>query len=231
MPVPPTRHPVSFASVAPAADRAARVLVLPVDRLRAPGRTVTVSALTAVSLAMERVARERHSATGTMAAHVTVALPDDVRWGARNRFLPAMVDLAVGVPDVAERAARIAASLEAGRRRARHPTILRRYETGNSVPRPVMRAVGPAPRPPTDSVLAHTSFSSVHRGPADLCLGGAPVLFTAGFPALSLASSLSHGVYTIGDTATISVLWSPGALPGMDDYADVLQEALAALAA
>ncbi|MBY6350148.1 wax ester/triacylglycerol synthase domain-containing protein [Rhodococcoides corynebacterioides] len=230
VPASPVRHPVSFASVAPATDRATRVLVIPVDRLRAPGRTVTVSALTAVSIAMERVSRDQHSESGTMAAHVTVALPDDARWGARNRFLPAMVDLAFGTPDVSERAARIAVSLEAGRRRAGHPTVLRRYETGNDVPRPLMRAFGPTPQPPAESVLAHTSFSSVHRGPADLRLGDAPVLFTAGFPALSLASSLSHGVYTIGDTATVSVLWSPGSLPGMHGYVDVLEEALSALA-
>lgn len=246
-PDPPARHPVSFASVPPALDRAARILVIPVERLRRPGRTVTLTALAAVSIAMEEAARRRGAGVPTpdrpalsptaptvppsMAAHVTVALPDDAPWGARNRFLPAMVDLGIGTHDVADRLDRIATSLAAGRRRALHPAILRRYETGNVVPRPIMRAFGPTPQPPSDSVLAHTSFSSVHRGPANLSLGEAPVLFTAGFPALSLASSLSHGVYTIGDTATMSVLWSPGSLPDMDGYVDLLGDALSTVTA
>jgi hypothetical protein len=60
--------------------------------------------------------------------------------------------------------------------------------------------------------------SSVDRGPADLRFGDAPVLLTAGYPALSPAMGLTHGVHGIGDTVAISVHAAESAIGDVDAY-------------
>ena len=70
-----------------------------------------------------------------------------------------------------------------------------------------------------DSVTGTTVVSSVHRGTADLTLGGGPVRFTAGFPALSPVMGLTHGVHGIGDTITIGITSAHSAVPDPDGYA------------
>lgn len=63
--------------------------------------------------------------------------------------------------------------------------------------------------------------SSVNRGPADLTLGAGKVLFTTGFPALSPAQGLTHGIHGIGDHVAISVTAAPGVLDVIDGVRDV----------
>jgi hypothetical protein len=67
-------------------------------------------------------------------------------------------------------------------------------------------------------VSGNTVVSSVYRGPADLRFGGAPALLTAGYPALSPAMGLVHGVHGIGDTIAISVHAAASAVGDIDDY-------------
>ncbi|MBV8788792.1 MAG: DUF1298 domain-containing protein, partial [Mycobacterium sp.] len=63
-----------------------------------------------------------------------------------------------------------------------------------------------------------------------LNFGGAPVLLTAGYPALSPAMGLAHGVHGIGDTIAISVHAAESAFGnqgvGIDGYLRLLDAAL-----
>jgi hypothetical protein len=81
------------------------------------------------------------------------------------------------------------------------------------------------------SVIGNTVVSSVFRGADDLEFGGGRVRFTAGFPALSPAMGLTHGVHGIGDTVTVSVTTSSALMPDLDRYAELLRAELAAVAA
>ncbi|MFT3900623.1 MAG: wax ester/triacylglycerol synthase family O-acyltransferase [Gordonia sp. (in: high G+C Gram-positive bacteria)] len=82
----------------------------------------------------------------------------------------------------------------------------------------------PATDPP-GAVTGHTVVSSVNRGAADLVLAGGAVRLTAGFPALSTAHSLTHGVHGIGDAITLSVLADPDIID-VDGYVAALTAAL-----
>lgn len=227
LPPDPTRRPPAGFNNPPGPRRAVSLVSLPVRELKLPGLTVTHGALTAVSIAMERFARDHDDpAACELGAHVTVGVPAGVRWSANNRFLPAMVCLGTGSADVRERGARIKASLDGEIARLSNPDVLRQFDVPNRVPRPVLRAMEPRSSARPASVLAHTSVTSLNRGPADLSLCGAPAVSTAGFPALSPAGSISHGLYTLGDTATFSVLTAPESFADAEDYPQYLREAL-----
>lgn len=75
-------------------------------------------------------------------------------------------------------------------------------------------------------VSGNTVVSSVHRGAADLSIGDARVVLTAGYPALSPVMGLTHGVHGIGDTVAISVHAAESAVPDIDAYVRLLDEAL-----
>jgi hypothetical protein len=98
------------------------------------------------------------------------------------------------------------------------------------VPAPLLRwgvaQLDPLMRSPT--VIGNTVVSSVNRGPADLHLGDAPVVVTAGYPALSPMMGLSHGVHGIGDTVAISVNTAESAIGDVDEYVARLDAALSA---
>ncbi|HET7665513.1 MAG TPA: WS/DGAT domain-containing protein, partial [Mycobacterium sp.] len=66
----------------------------------------------------------------------------------------------------------------------------------------------------------------VHRGAADLSFGGAPVVLTAGYPALSPMMGLTHGVHGIGDTIAVSVHAAESAVGDVDAYVERLESAL-----
>jgi hypothetical protein len=78
-------------------------------------------------------------------------------------------------------------------------------------------------------VAGNTVVSSVNRGPADLSFGGATVALTAGYPALSPAMALTHGVHGIGGTVAISVHAAESAFgecADIDAYVRLLDAAL-----
>ena len=75
-------------------------------------------------------------------------------------------------------------------------------------------------------VAGNTVVSSVYRGAADLSFGDARVVLTAGYPALSPVVGLTHGVHGIGDTVAISVHAAESAVPDIDAYVRLLDEAL-----
>ncbi|BDT84482.1 WS/DGAT domain-containing protein [Nocardia cyriacigeorgica] len=223
-----------------------RMVVCPADQLRAPGFSVTVLALTAVSIALERYLECRASLPDRLGAQVPMALPAlrpargrDANIISRavtalalaqprNNYRSLGVDLSADEPDPRRRAERIAADLAARRTRAVHPLLSVQDRVTASLPAPILRR--DVDRYPIDTIpdalAGHTVVSSVYRGPADLAFGDAPVLFTAGFPALGAVMHLTHGVHGLGDTVTISVHADPATIPDLDCYADLLRAAL-----
>ncbi|GAB2526269.1 WS/DGAT/MGAT family O-acyltransferase [Nocardia heshunensis] len=200
-----------------------RMLVCDRNRLRAPGRSVTVVALTAVSLALERYLRDRGEPVTELRAQVPMAMVGP----ARNGYRDLSVDLAVAEP-LPQRADRIAADLAARRERAAHPLQDAQDAVTAVLPAALLhRDVAQARLDILpDRVSGHTVLSSVDRGAADLEFGGGAVRFTAGFPALGAVMHLTHGVHGLGDTVTISVYADPAVVADLDGYAALLESAV-----
>ena len=56
--------------------------------------------------------------------------------------------------------------------------------------------------------------------------GDAPVVVTAGYPALSPMMGLTHGVHGIGDTVAVSVHAAESAIGDVDEYVARIDAAL-----
>jgi hypothetical protein len=209
---PPVPRPPLPTNTRPAGIRRMRTLVRRRGQLRGP--TVTISVLTAVSAAL---AEHLGAQADQLAAEVPIAKTSTRQ--ANNHFSNVTVGLYPQLP-APMRAGRIAADLANGRRRAAHPAARAGDRAFAAIPAPLLRwgvaqfdaAVRPA------RVSGNTVVSSVNRGAADLHFGGAPVLLTAGCPALSPVMSLTHGVHGIGETVVISVHAAESALGDIDGY-------------
>jgi hypothetical protein len=218
----PTRMPLRT-NAAPTGPRRLRTVVLQRDRI---GPTVTVGVLAAIGVALDGHLRSLGDEPADLAAEVPMARAGVRR--ANNHY----GNVGVGLyPRSAHRAALIAAELAARRRRALHPATAAEDRAFAAVPAPVVRwgvgQVDPAARPAR--VSGHTVVSSVNRGAADLRIGGAPVAFTAGFPALSPAMGLVHGLHGLGDVVVVSVHAAESAVGGpggAEAYVDRLARAL-----
>lgn len=204
----------------PTGARSVRTLV----RRRADlcGPTVTVAALSAVSVALSEYLDEPCDSLG---AEVPMA-KSGVRQ-ANNHF----GNIRVGLYPRYDRAARIeaiAADVANGRLRAGHPASAAADRAFAATPAALLRwgvqKFDPQTRPA--SVAGNTVVSSVYRGAADLRFGAAPVLMTAGFPALSPAMGLTHGVHGIGDTVVVSVHAAESAIADIDVYLRLLEGSL-----
>ncbi|MGE2815484.1 WS/DGAT domain-containing protein [Mycobacterium heidelbergense] len=207
----------------PEGARSVRTLVR--HRSEVPGPTVTVGVLAAVSTALSALLGD---AAESLGAEVPMAKPGVPQ--AHNHFGNIVVGLYPDLdPDA--RIERIATDLANGRRRSEHPAMRAADRAFAAVPAPLLRwgiSQFDADARPTQ-VSGNTVVSSVNRGPADLSFGGAPVVLTAGYPALSPAMSLTHGVHGIGDTVAISVHAAASAFrPGadVDAYVQLLDAAL-----
>lgn len=207
------------------AAHTARLLVLAAADLRLPGRTVTVAALTAISVALTRYLTGHGHPPDALGAQVPAAVPGTA--GGNNYRSPG-VDLHVTEPDLRARSALIAADLAARRTRATHPLLRAQDRVTAVVPAVLLRR--DVERYPLDAVPAeiagHTVVSSVHRGPADLTFGGGPVHWTGGFPALGSVMHLTHGVHGLGDTVTLSVHADPAVVPDLQHYLALLAAAV-----
>ncbi len=204
----------------PAGARMVRTLVRDRSQLRGP--TVTIALLTAVSTALSNLLAQQCDSLG---AEVPMAKPGPRQ--AHNHFANIVVGLypELGIED---RMRRIASELANGRRRAEHPAARSADRAFAALPAPLLRwGVGqfdPDARPVR--VAGNTVISSVDRGAADLRFGDAPVLLTAGYPALSPAMGLTHGLHGIGDTVAISVHAAESAIGDIDGYLHRLDAAL-----
>lgn len=214
-------------NVAPTGSTSLRCITVDRSRLAAPGISVTVGALTAVSVALSRyLTVHGDSVPAELGAEVTLAKSGIRR--ARNHFRNAGVDLFPDTDDLVERAGRIAASLADRRRRAAHPAMDAQSRATEMVPA-VLLHLGIQQFDATavpDAVTGNTVVSSVARGDDDLFLGGGRVRFTAGFPALSPVMGLTHGVHGIGGSVTLSVTSSASAMPDPDVYEALLRDAV-----
>jgi hypothetical protein len=204
----------------PGRTRSVRTLVRRRSQLRGP--TVTVAALAAVSTALSTLLGD---GSDTLGAEVPMAKPGAPQ--ARNHFGNVVVGL---YPELGfdARVERIAADLANGRRRFEHPATRAADRAFAAVPAALLRwgvaQFDPFVRP--TQVAGNTVVSSVNRGAADLSFGGARVVLTAGYPALSPAMGLTHGVHGIGDTVAISVHAAESAIPDIDVYLELLDAAL-----
>jgi hypothetical protein len=217
-------RPLLATNARPDGVRSVRTLVR--HRSQLPGPTVTVGVLAAVSTALSALLGEAASSLG---AEVPMAKPGVPQ--AHNHFGNVVVGL---YPDLGlgARTERIATDLANGRRRFEHPATRSSDRAFASVPAALLRwgiSQFDADTRPT-RVAGNTVVSSVNRGPADLSFGDAPVVLTAGYPALSPAMSLTHGVHGIGDTVAISVHAAESAFQSegadIDAYVELLDAAL-----
>ncbi|OJZ68898.1 DUF1298 domain-containing protein [Mycobacterium paraffinicum] len=216
----PGPRPLLPTNARPGTVRSVRTLVRHRKQLRGP--TVTVGALSAISTALSDLVGH---AADTLGAEVPMAKPGVAH--AHNHFGNVVVGLHPRLA-LQARAERIATELADGRRRFAHPATRSADRAFAAVPAPLLRwgiaQFDPDIRP--TQVSGNTVVSSVNRGAADLTFGGARVVLTAGYPALSPAMGLTHGVHGIGDTIAISVHAAETAVPDIDAYLELLDAAL-----
>ncbi|MGC0362939.1 hypothetical protein ABH922_000923 [Rhodococcus sp. 27YEA15] len=222
----PNRPRVVF-NTPPGERRLVRMVVRDGSDLRGGGVSVTVAAMTAISVAMSNYLTVHDvPVPAELGAEVTIAKPGSPT--ARNHFRNAGVGLFPDISDLRERAARIEESMAERRARAAHHSGAASDRALDAVPGPLVRwgvqqydfTAVPA------EVTGNTVVSSVARGDADLVLGGGTVRFTAGFPSLSPVMSLTHGVHGIGDTVTIGITASPLSIPDVDVYEQMMHDAV-----
>jgi hypothetical protein len=205
-------RPVLATNTRPTGARTVRTLVR--RRAQLPGPTVTVGVLAAVSAALSGYLADPCDDLGA-----EVPMAKIVARQANNHFVNVRAGL---YPQLAwqPRAERIAADLANARCRAQHAAARSADRAFAAVPAALLRwgvaRFDPDARPVR--VGGNTVVSSVHRGAADPRFGTAPVLLTAGFPALSPAMGLTHGVHGIGDTVAISVHAAESAIGDIDSY-------------
>jgi hypothetical protein len=219
------RRPALVTNTRPEGRRMLRTLIL--DRDDLPGPTVTVSALAVVSLALSDYLTGRGVDPATLGAEVTMASPGKAL--ARNNLRNVGVDLFSTTASMERRTGQIAEALALRRARSVHPSLRAGDVAFAAVPAPLLRW-GVAQFDPgivPDRVIGNTVVSSINRGAADLVFGGVPVAFTAGYPALSPAMGITHGVHGIGDTVAISVHAAESAIDDIDNYLEILSSSIA----
>ncbi|OZC97626.1 hypothetical protein CH275_26385 [Rhodococcus sp. 06-235-1A] len=222
----PNSRALTALDVPPTGRTSIRTIVLPKAALQSSDTTITVFVMTAISIALQRFLDD----SSDLAAEVTLAR--EVRGDARNNFGNVGVGLFTAEPNIRTRMQLISKDLAARRARANHPLSdaarVSQDEVEAHVPAFLaewgVAQFDPAATPPT--VTGNTVVSSVSRGAADLTLCGGSVRFTAGFPALSPAMSLTHGVHGIGNTVTIGITSNSAAVPDPDSYEALLRNAL-----
>jgi hypothetical protein len=205
-------QPALSTNTQPTGARPMRTLVRHRSQLHGP--TATVAALAAVSGALSG---QLGDVASSLVAEVTMAKPGVPH--SHNHFANVTVGL---YPDLDRQARveRIAADLTNARLRSEHPAPRAADRAFAATPAPLLRwgvsLFDPEVQPA--QVAGNTVLSSIYRVPADLKFGAAPVLLTAVFPGLSSVIGLTHGVWGVGDTVTVSVHAAESAVGDIDDY-------------
>jgi hypothetical protein len=186
---------------------------------------VTVAALSAVSVALAEHLRGVGEDPSCLGAEVPMAKPPPRL--AYNHF----GNVGVGLyPELVEpeRGARIAADLDARRRRGAHPAMRVADLAFAATPAPLLRwgmdRFDPDVR--VSKVTGNTVVSSVNCGPMDFHFGGAPVTVACAFPGLSPMMGLTHAVCGVGDAISMSVHAAESAIGDIDGYVERLDAAL-----
>jgi hypothetical protein len=223
VPPPGDLRPALRTNARPAGPRHLRTVVGRRSDLAGP--TVTVSALSAVSVALAEHLRSLGEDPSRLGAEVPMAKPPPRL--AYNHF----GNVGVGLyPELAgsERGVRIAADLDARRRRAAHPAVRASDLAFAATPAPLLRwgmdRFDPDVR--VAQVTGNTVVSSVNFGAADFTFGGAPVTVATAFAGLSPMIGLTHVVGGVGDTIAIGVHAAESAVGDMDAYVERLEAAL-----
>jgi hypothetical protein len=218
--------PVLRTNARPAGRRGLRTVVRARAQLSRP--TVTVAALVGIAEALAGQLAELGEDPATLGAELMIAKPLPRR--AYNHFGTAGVGLHPELPSP-ERAARIAADVDARRERAAHPAMRASELAFAATPAPLLRwgiqQFDPDVR--LAAVTGNTVVSSVNCGTADFSFGGARVSVAAAFAGLSPMMGLTHVVVGVGDTVTIGVHAAESALggpDGLDAYVARLEAAL-----
>jgi hypothetical protein len=205
-------QPALSTNTQPTGARPMRTLVRHRSQLHGP--TATVAVLAAVSGAL---CGQLGDVASSLVAEVTMAKPGVPH--SHNHFANVTVGL---YPDLDRQARveRIAADLTNARLRSEHPAPRAADRAFAATPAPLLRwgvsLFDPEVQPA--QVAGNTVLSSIYRVPADLKFGAAPVLLTAVFPGLSSVIGLTHGVWGVGDTVTVSVHAAESAVGDIDDY-------------
>jgi WS/DGAT C-terminal domain len=223
VPPPADLRPVLRTNVRPAGPRHLRTVVRRRSDLSGP--TVTVAALSAVSGALADHLRDLGEDPAFLGAEVPMAKPPPRL--AYNHF----GNVGVGLyPELAEpeRGVRIAADLDARRRRAAHPAVRMADLAFAATPAPLLRwgmdRFDPDVR--VEKVTGNAVVSSVNCGAMDFDFGGAPVTLACAFPGLSPMMGLTHAVCGVGDTISLSVHAAESAIGDIDAYIERLEAAL-----
>ncbi|MDG5484929.1 WS/DGAT domain-containing protein [Mycolicibacterium gadium] len=223
VPAPADLRPALRTNDRPAGSRYLRTLVRRRSDLNGP--TVTVAALSAVSGALAAQLRCLGEDPSFLGAEVPMVKPPPRL--AYNHF----GNVGVGLyPELAEpeRGVRIAADLDARRRRAAHPAIRMADRAFAATPAPLLRwgmdRFDPNVR--VSNVTGNTVVSSVNCGEMDFHFGGARVTVACAFPGLSPMMGLTHAVCGVGDTILLSVHAAESAIGDIDAYVERLDAAL-----
>ncbi|MCB0941411.1 MAG: DUF1298 domain-containing protein [Mycobacterium sp.] len=224
---PPSPVPALSINHQPVGTPILRTVVRPRSKL--PEGSVTVGALVAISEALSGYLSERGEDASLLTALVPISKPGVPN--ARNHSGPEFIDLHPAVRARDERARLIATELQHCQQRRRHPALAADELALTALPGPLLRwGVPRLQRRSTtvvdDTVLGNTSVSSVNRGMADLHFGGCPVIMSCGYPFMTPAIGLTHGVHGIGDTVAISVNTTEAAMSDIDSYMDRLNASL-----
>lgn len=224
VPAPAELRPLLRTNARPAGVTSLRTVVR--KRSELAGSTVTVGALSAVSVALAGHLRALGDDPSSLGAEVPMAKPPPRV--AYNHFGNVGVGLYPDLP-AGERRTRIAADLDARRRRAGHPAVRAADLAFAATPAPLLRwgmdRFDPDVR--VAAVTGNTVVSSVNCGAADFAFGGAPVVLAAAFAGLSPMMGLTHVVVGVGDTLSISVHAAESAVGDVDAYVARLEAALA----
>jgi len=223
VPPPADLRPVLRTNTRPAGSRHLRTVVR--RRSDLAGHTVTVAVLSSVSSALAAHLRALGDDPSFLGAEVPMAKPPPRL--AYNHFGNVGVGLFPELTD-RDRADRIAADLDARRRRAAHPAMRASDLAFAATPAPLLRwgidRFDPEVR--VGMVTGNTVVSSVNCGAADFSFGGAPVVMASAFPGLSPMMGLTHAVCGIGDTISVSVHAAESAIGDVDAYVARLDDAL-----
>jgi WS/DGAT C-terminal domain len=222
VPPPADLRPVLRTNARPAGPRYLRTVVR--QRSDLSGPTVTVAGLSAVSVALADHLRSLGEDPAFLGAEVPMAKPPPRL--AYNHF----GNVGVGLyPELAEpeRGERIAADLDARRRRGAHPAMRMADLAFAATPAPLLRwgmdRFDPDVR--VEKVTGNAVVSSVNCGAMDFGFGGAPVTLACAFPGLSPMMGLTHAVCGVGDTISLSVHAAESAIGDIDAYVERLEAA------